>query len=293
MLESLSTEKRNQKTLNLDELSVQEILQIMNEEDENVPKAVGKALPSITKLVDEAVKVLNQGGRIVYAGAGTSGRLGVLDAVECYPTFSAKDEFVGLMAGGEKAFVRAVEGAEDSEELGRNDLKNINFSSKDIIIGIAASGRTPYVKGCLEYGSEVGAPTACVCCNIGSVLSKYADVPVEVDCGPEVLTGSTRLKSGTAQKLILNMISTTSMIKYGKVYKNLMVDLRCSNEKLQNRAIRIVSEATGVSFDEAKEFTKLSGGEVKTAIVMILVGCSAEKARERLKDAKGIVRKAI
>ena len=293
MLENLTTEKRNPKTQNLDQMSTGEFLMVMNEEDGKVAAAVKETLPDVEKAVKIIVKNLKNGGRIIYMGAGTSGRLGVLDAVECSPTFGTTYEVQGIIAGGEGAFVKAVEGAEDSKELAEKELKKLNIGKNDTIVGIAASGRTPYVIGGLEYARKAGADTVAVSCNKNAEISKYADVAIEVDCGPEVLTGSTRLKAGSAQKMILNMISTASMVGVGKVYGNLMVDVRATNEKLVERAKRIVMEATGASYEEAEKTLVLAKWHVKTAIVMILTGCEYEEAAQRLEKADGFVREAI
>ena len=293
MLENLITEKRNPKTQNLDQMSVSEFLNVMNEEDSKVAGAVKEALPEIEKAVKIIVKNFKNKGRLIYIGAGTSGRLGVLDAVECSPTFGTTDEVQGFIAGGEKAFVKAVEGAEDSKELAAEELKKLNVGKYDTLVGIAASGRTPYVIGGLEYARKSGADTVAVSCNKNAEISKYADVAVEVDCGPEVLTGSTRLKAGSAQKMILNMISTASMVGIGKVYGNLMVDVRATNEKLVERSKRIVMEATGAAYEEAEKTLSQAEGHVKTAIVMILAGCGYEEAVERLKKSEGFVREAV
>lgn len=241
-----------------------------------------------------AIASLEAGGRVFYTGAGTSGRLGVLDAAECPPTFGVSpDRIVGLIAGGEAAFLKAVEGAEDSRELGRGDLAAHKLERRDLVIGIAASGRTPYVLGALAYAREIGCRTAAISCNAGSEIGKAADLAVEVVVGPEVLTGSTRLKAGTAQKLILNMISTASMVGVGKAYQNLMVDVMQTNEKLHRRAEKIVMEATGVDRETAREKISAAGGSVKTAITMILAGCGAQEAADRLEKARGHVREAI
>ena len=293
MLENLMTEKRNPKTQNLDQMSAGEFLTVMNEEDGKVAAAVKETLPDVEKAVKTIVKNLKNGGRLIYMGAGTSGRLGVLDAVECSPTFGTTDEVQGIIAGGEGAFVKAVEGAEDSKDLAEKELKKLNIGKNDTIAGIAASGRTPYVIGGLEYARRVGADTVSISCNKNAEISKYADVAIEVDCGPEVLTGSTRLKAGSAQKMILNMISTASMVGVGKVYGNLMVDVRATNEKLVERAKRIVMEATGASYEEAERTLISAEWHVKTAIVMILAGCEYEEAAYRLEKADGFVREAI
>ena len=293
-LKNMSTETRNQNTMNLDTMTPLEVVTVMNSEDAKVPEAIKPALPNIAQCVTWAIESIENGGRIIYMGAGTSGRLGVLDAVECPPTFGVAPEVVvGLIAGGEKAFVKAVEGAEDSRQLGHDDLVNINLEKRDIVIGIAASGRTPYVLGGLAYAQEVGCHTVGISCNPGSAVGAAAELAIEVVPGPEVLTGSTRLKSGTCQKLILNMISTATMVGAGKAYQNLMVDVMQTNEKLVVRAQNIVMEATGCDRETAKEKIGLAGGNAKTAITMILADCDAEEAKARLAKAKGHVREAI
>jgi len=266
----------------------------MNEEDHKVAEAVKEALPAIAETIDAATAAIKSGGRLVYAGAGTSGRLGVIDAAECVPTFGVSPDVVmAIMAGGGRAMEQAVEGAEDSYEMAITDLKNINLSNHDVVVGIAASGRTPYVISALDYATEVGAFPVSISCNKNAIISNHAKVAIEVDAGPEVLSGSTRLKSGTAQKLILNMISTGTMVKCGKVYKNLMVDVLITNEKLRDRGCRIVTESTGVSHEEASKYLDEAGGKVKTAIVMILAACSLNEAQKRLDEAGGFVRKAV
>ncbi len=293
-LKNMSTETRNQNTMNLDIMTPLEVVTVMNQEDAKVPEAIKPALPNIAQCVTWAIQSIEAGGRIIYMGAGTSGRLGVLDAVECPPTFGVAPEVVvGLIAGGEKAFVKAVEGAEDSRELGRQDLVDINLEARDIVIGIAASGRTPYVLGGLAYAKEVGCHTVGISCNPGSAVGAAAELAIEVVPGPECLTGSTRLKSGTCQKLILNMISTATMVGCGKAYQNLMVDVMQTNEKLVVRAQNIVMEATGCDRETAAEKIGIAGGNAKTAITMILADCGLEEARERLAKAKGHVREAI
>lgn len=294
MLENLATEKRNSKTLRLDELTTSEILTIMNEEDTTVPQAIKQVLPTIEKIVSGVISAFRSGGRLIYLGAGTSGRLGVLDAVECVPTFGVEpSQVVGLIAGGEKAFVQAVEGAEDSKVLGETDLKELALTEKDYVIGIAASGRTPYVIGALDYANHVGARTAAVSCNADAAISKHAELAVEVMTGPEVLTGSTRLKAGTAQKLVLNMISTASMIGVGKIYKNLMVDVKPTNEKLVERAKRIIMEATDCDYETAAKFYQLADTHVKVAIVMLLTDSTKLEAIKKLEQANGFVRKTL
>ncbi len=293
-LEGLTTETRNDKTMRLDDMSVMEILQTMNEEDKRVPVAIEVVLPQIAKVIEQIVQSFNKGGRLVYMGAGTSGRLGVLDAAECVPTFGTEPEMVqGLIAGGMKAMTVAVEGAEDSRELGVADLKEIELTEKDIVIGIAASGRTPYVIGGLDYARSLGTVTATIACNKEAEISQHADFPIEVEVGPEILTGSTRLKSGTAQKLVLNMLSTVSMIGIGKVYKNLMVDVRPTNEKLVERSKRIIMQATECSADVAADYFAKAGENVKLAIVMILTGADKKEAEAKLVDAKGFIRQTL
>ena len=288
-IDNLGTEKRNPKTENLDSLSTLEILQIINEEDQNVLSTIKDALPNIDRLVQECIKAYNNGGRIIYVGAGTSGRLGLMDAVEVVPTYNS-DRFVGLIAGGEYAFVRAVEGAEDSKQLCVNDLKNINFNEKDILIGIAASGRTPYVIGGIEYAKQLGAVTGCVCCNYDSQIAKLVDYPVEVNAGPEVVTGSTRMKAGTCQKIILNMISTCTMIGVGKVYKNLMIDVRPTNEKLIERCRNIVMGCTGCDHDTADKVLNETENNTKLAVTMILFNKTKQEAMKALEEANGVIR---
>lgn len=293
-LKNMSTETRNPNTMQLDTMTPLEIVTVMNSEDAKVPEAIRPALLQIAQCVTWATESIENGGRIIYMGAGTSGRLGVLDAVECPPTFGVAPEVVvGLIAGGEKAFVKAVEGAEDSRELGHDDLVNIHLEGRDIVIGIAASGRTPYVLGGLAYAKEVGCHTVAISCNPGSAIGQAAELAIEVVPGPEVLTGSTRLKSGTCQKLILNMISTAAMVRSGKAYQNLMVDVMQTNEKLVVRAQNIVMEATGCDRETAAEMIARADGNAKTAITMILADCNVEEARSRLAAAKGHVREAI
>ena len=293
-LDNLLTEARNPQTMELDSMTPLEIVTAMNREDARVPESIRPQLPNIARCVAWATEAIRSGGRLIYMGAGTSGRLGVLDAVECPPTFGVSpDVVVGLIAGGERAFVKAVEGAEDSRELGRADLEAIGLTPKDLVVGIAASGRTPYVLGGLAYANSLGCKTAAISCNPGSALGKEARLAIEVAPGPECLTGSTRLKAGTAQKLILNMISTATMVGCGKAYSNLMVDVMQTNEKLVVRAQNIVMEATGVSRDSAKEAIALAGGSCKLAVTMILADCTVEEAKERLERCGGSVRQAV
>lgn len=289
-----TTESRNPRTQNLDELSIDELLATMNAEDARVPAAVAAALPAIGRAVQAASDALRAGGRLIYFGAGTSGRLGVLDAAECPPTFSASpDQVIGLLAGGNDAMFRAAEGAEDSAELGAADLAGIGLTAADVAVGIAASGRTPYVIGGLDYARGVGAVAVSIACNPDAAVSAHADIAIEVDNGPEVLTGSTRLKAGTSQKLILNMISTATMVQLGKTYGNLMVDVAPTNVKLVDRAVRIVREATGCEAAEARRALDESGNHAKTAIVMVLCGIDTAEARRRLDAANGFVRAAL
>ncbi len=293
-LKGMTTETRNPRTMQLDQMSELEIVTVMNEEDARVPLAIAKCLPQIAQAAAWAVEAFEQGGRLFYMGAGTSGRLGVLDAAECPPTFGVPQGMVvGLIAGGEKAFIVAVEGAEDSRELAVQDLQSHHLTAKDFVVGIAASGRTPYVLGGLDYARSVGCHTAAIACNPGSAVGKAADLAIEVNCGPEVLTGSTRLKSGTAQKLILNMISTASMVRIGKAYQNLMVDVMQTNEKLHTRAENIVMDATGVERSVARHAIDEAKGSVKTAITMLLADCDATEAARRLEASHGHVREAI
>lgn len=293
-LDKLTTEQRNERTMNLDTLPTIEILKLMNDEDQSVPSSVRKALPQIEKVVEAVKRSFQRGGHLIYMGAGTSGRLGVLDAAECVPTFSADPSIVqGLIAGGEKAMTEAVEGAEDSAQLGEEDLKRIQLTEKDTILGIAASGRTPYVIGALDYAKKIGATTASLACNKDSEISKHADIPIEVPVGPEVLTGSTRLKSGTAQKLVLNMISTASMIGIGKVYKNLMVDVKPTNDKLVERSKSIIMQAAECSYEKADQAFRDANENVKLAIVMVLTNLSKEEAQQKLDLANGFIRNII
>lgn len=293
-LDKLTTERRNPETMNLDGMSVAEMLTQMNQEDRKVPEAIEFALPNIEKAVKAAIASFEKGGRLIYMGAGTSGRLGVLDAAECVPTFGVSPEMViGLIAGGDQAMTVAVEGAEDSKTLGKEDLVALSLTDKDTVVGIAASGRTPYVIGGLEYAAQVGATTSTIACNFGSSISQYSQIPIEVDCGPEVLTGSTRLKAGTAQKLILNMISTTSMVGIGKAYQNLMVDVQPTNEKLEERSKRIIMEATECEYQAAETAFEAADKHVKLAIVMILTGSNKEEAKMKLEHAKGFIHQTL
>ena len=282
-LESLDTEKRNINTMNLDELSTVEIIAKINQEDKKIADCVEPAIAEIGKATDFAVGSIKSGGRLIYMGAGTSGRLGILDASECPPTYGVPfDMVIGIIAGGDRAIRKAVEGAEDSKELAVKDLKKIGFNEKDTLVGLAASGRTPYVIGGLEYARSIGAKTAAISCVQGAKISDMADAKIEVIVGAEAVTGSTRMKAGTAQKMVLNMISTTALVNIGKVYQNLMVDVATTNEKLKVRALNIVSEATGIEKESSKKLLEDSGYDVKVAIVMGLASVDASKARKTL-----------
>lgn len=293
-LASLSTEQRNPNSMNLDQMTPLEIATLMNSEDQNVISAIKEVLPQIGKAIELATSSLRDGGRIIYLGAGTSGRLGVLDAAECPPTFGVEPELVvGLIAGGKDAFLKAIEGAEDSKTLCEEELKDINLSAKDIVIGLAASGRTPYVVYGLKYANAIGCNTVAIACSRNSEIGREAKLAIEPITGAEVLTGSTRLKAGTAQKLILNMISTGSMVGIGKVYQNLMVDVQQTNEKLVVRAQNITMEATGCTREVARQTLENANGSVKTAILMIMLNLDFETAQEKLKGSNGVIRKVI
>jgi N-acetylmuramic acid 6-phosphate etherase len=293
-LNTILSESRNPETLNIDLLSTEAILQKINEEDQKVALAIKPALHNIGIAVDNIVEAIKNKGRLIYLGAGTSGRLGILDAVECIPTFSIeKNVVIAIIAGGEKAIKVAVEGAEDDQQAAIGDLKAINFNAKDVLVGIAASGRTPYVISALKYAQLIGAKSVAVSCNPNSAIGKEADVDICAAVGPEVLTGSTRMKSGTAQKLILNMLSTASMIKIGKTYQNLMVDVHASNKKLYARALLIVMQATDCDEHTATGALQAAGNEAKVAIMMILTGVDAGEAMSLLKQNDGFLRKAV
>jgi N-acetylmuramic acid 6-phosphate etherase len=293
-LEELTTELQNEDTQQLDRLSVREILRLMNEEDKKVPYAVERVLDQVADAVGLIVESLENGGRLFYFGAGTSGRLGILDASECPPTFGTDPELVqGVIAGGPAAMVRAIEGAEDSPELGRQDVHTYGVKAGDVVVGIAASGRTPYVIGALREARRLNAATIALSCNEHALIDAFADVAINVVVGPEVLTGSTRLKAGSAQKLVLNMLTTATMIKLGKVYGNLMVSVQATNVKLRERVKRIVMEVTGASYAEAERLAELANGDAKTAIVMKLTGRGAEEARRLLDEAGGRIRDVL
>lgn len=293
-LSTLITEQRNPNSMHVDSLSALEIVQLMNEEDKQVPLAIEKCLPQIAQAVERIVAAFQQGGRLVYIGAGTSGRLGVLDASECPPTFGVSPEMVkGIIAGGERALRHPIEGAEDSKTQAVVDLQTIQFSSKDVLVGIAASGRTPYVIGALEYAKSLGSVTVSIASNPNSAMANIVDIAIDTVVGPEVLTGSSRLKSGTAQKLVLNMLTTASMILIGKCYQNLMVDVQASNEKLKARAIRIVMQATDCDKTLAEETLKLADQNAKLAIMMILSGLDRAQAEALLEKHHGKLQLAL
>ncbi len=291
MLDKISTERRNEKSLNLDTMTIMEALTLMNNEDMQVIYAVKSQLGNIEQAIEFTTNSLRNGGRIIYMGAGTSGRLGLLDAVECPPTFGVDPSVVvGLLAGGENAFIKAVEGAEDNREQGIQDLKSINISKNDTLIGIAASGRTPYVVAGLEYAQSIGVKTVAISSSKKPEIGNHAQVSIELICGPEVLTGSTRLKSGTSQKMVLNMISTISMRGIGKVYQNLMVDLKPTNDKLIERSKLVIMEATGADYQVASAMFELSEKSVKIAIVMIQHNCRREEAIKIIEKNKGFIK---
>ncbi|MFC6121697.1 N-acetylmuramic acid 6-phosphate etherase [Phytobacter sp. SCO41] len=293
-LGALVSETRNPETMDLDALTTIELVNRFNQQDTLVAQAVKATLPEVAKAVDAAALALKAGGRIIYMGAGTSGRLGVLDASECPPTFGVPHGLVvGLIAGGPGALLKAVEGAEDNAQLGEDDLKALSLNAADLVVGLAASGRTPYVIGGLKYANAVGCSTVAISCNPDSPIAHEADIAISPVVGPEALTGSTRLKSGTAQKLVLNMISTGAMVKFGKVYQNLMVDMKATNIKLVDRACRMVVEATGVTRDVAESVLKQTDFDVKPAILMVLTGLDAPAARAKLTAHQGFLRAAL
>ncbi|MFS0821228.1 N-acetylmuramic acid 6-phosphate etherase [Bacillus sp. 1P02SD] len=293
-IEALTTEMRNENSVDIDQMATREILKTINDEDKTVAYSVEAVLPEIAATVDIVYESLLKGGRLFYVGAGTSGRLGILDAVECPPTYSTPHELVqGIMAGGNRALVEAVEGAEDDPQLGAKDLSAKNLTENDVVVGIAASGRTPYVVGALQYARQIGAKTISLSSNQDSIISRYSDISIEVMTGPEVITGSTRMKAATAHKLILNMITTSSMIKLGKVYENLMVDVNASNVKLKERAKNIVSTITNEAYTKVEEILEVTNYEVKPAIVMIKAGVNLEVAKSCIEMANGFVRNAI
>ncbi|SFV28924.1 N-acetylmuramic acid 6-phosphate etherase [Devosia crocina] len=293
-LGQLVSEARNPDTMQIDLMSSEQIVAAMNAEDARVAGAVKAELPHVARAVDRIVEAFRAGGRLIYIGAGTSGRLGVLDASECPPTFGVPGEMVvGLIAGGDRALRHPVEGAEDDPSEGRKDLERIETTAQDVVVGIAVSGRTPYVIGALEHARTVGATTVALSCNPDSTIAKMADIAISPLVGPEALTGSTRLKSGTAQKLVLNMLTTASMIRIGKSYENLMVDLSVSNEKLMARATRILVDVTGCSAEEARTYLAQSRNNVKLALLMALTGLSAAKGEAVLAHNGGLLRRAV
>lgn len=293
-LSNLVTESRDHHSEHIDTLSTLEMLKVINNEDKKVPFAVEATLPHIARLVDKVVTAFSQGGRLIYCGAGTSGRLGILDASECPPTYGTPhDMVIGLIAGGHKAILQAVENAEDNVQLGAEDLRQLNFNAKDVLVGIAASGRTPYVIGALEYARSLGAVTGAISCNPDSPIAQRADIAITPIVGPEVVTGSSRMKAGTAQKLVLNMITTGAMIKMGKVFGNLMVDVEATNAKLIERQIRIVMQATECERATAEQALAQCRRHCKTAILMILAGVNAQQATQLLAQNKGFIRQAL
>ncbi|WP_282941107.1 N-acetylmuramic acid 6-phosphate etherase [Paenibacillus sp. RC67] len=293
-LEGLTTEMRNTATANLDQLSVIDVLRLMNAEDKKVAFAVEEQLKPIATAVEIIVAGLKQGGRLFYFGAGTSGRLGVLDASECPPTFGTNPAMIqGIIAGGRRALTEAIEGAEDSTSAGVEAVNHVGVTIQDVVVGIAASGRTPYVKGVLERAKAIGASTVLVSCNNESEINELADVAINVVVGPEVVTGSTRLKAGTAQKMVLNMLTTAAMIGLGKVYENLMINVQSTNYKLKERVKRIVMEATGVNYEEAERVSEAANGDARLAILMQMTGIPAQEAEALLHDADGNIREAM
>ena len=293
-LTKLTTEQSNAHTANLDEMSPLQIVQAMNREDATVPLAIEKELPIIAKVIEVTAVKLSNTGRLLYIGAGTSGRLGVLDAAECPPTFYTDPEMVqGLIAGGEKAMFKAIEGAEDSEQLGQQALQEIHLTKNDVVVGIAASGRTPYVIGALKYALEIGATTVALSCNKNAEISQYAQHAIEVPVGPEVLTGSTRLKAGTAQKLVLNMISTGTMIQLGKAYNNLMIDVQPTNSKLVERAKYILMQITNVSYERAEQLLTMTDYRIKPAMLMEMANVDLETAGKLLENSRNKVKEAL
>lgn len=293
-LSRLTTEGRNTASADIDMLDTEAMLRVINREDQKVALAVEKTIPAIAQAVDAIVAAFQKGGRLIYCGAGTSGRLGILDASECPPTYGTpREQVVGLIAGGHRAILQAVENAEDSLTLGVDDLKALNFNANDILVGIAASGRTPYVTAAMQYAQKLGATTVALTCNAGSEMAQIADIAIVPVVGAEVVTGSSRMKAGTAQKLVLNMLTTGAMIRSGKVYGNLMVDVEATNQKLVQRQINIVMEATDCDSETATQALKACDGHCKTAIVMVLGGLSADQAARLLADNGGFIRQAL
>ncbi|AUI87535.1 N-acetylmuramic acid 6-phosphate etherase [Vibrio azureus] len=293
-LNQLVTERRNTASLEIDNLSTLDMLKVINQEDKQVAFAVENELPQIARAVDAINTSFSNGGRLIYIGAGTSGRLGILDASECPPTYgTSPDLVIGLIAGGHQAILKAVENAEDDASQGETDLKQLNLTHRDIVVGIAASGRTPYVLGGLNYANAIGATTVSIACNPESAMAETATIAIEPIVGPEVVTGSSRMKAGTAQKMVLNMLSTGAMIRNGKVFGNLMVDVEATNAKLVQRQVNIVVEATGASYSDAEQALNDCERNCKTAIFMILSGLDAQKAKRKLTEHNGFIRKAL
>ncbi len=293
-LSQMITEGRNPASQNIDELSTEAMLRVINDEDKKVALAIEAIVPQIAAAVDAICAAFQAGGRLIYCGAGTSGRLGILDASECPPTFGTpREQVIGLIAGGHTAILQAVENAEDNREQGAQDLKDIHFSRHDVLVGIAASGRTPYVLGALAYANELGATTVSLTCNPGSAMSQVAAIALTPVVGPEVVTGSSRMKAGTAQKLVLNMLTTGSMIRSGKVYGNLMVDVEATNQKLVQRQVNIVMQATDCDEATASAALTACGGHCKTAILMVLADLAADEAKALLSQHQGFIRQAL
>ncbi|MBN9928434.1 N-acetylmuramic acid 6-phosphate etherase [Pantoea agglomerans] len=293
-LSQMITEGRNPASQNIDELSTEAMLHVINDEDKKVALAVEAIVPQIAAAVDAICAAFQAGGRLIYCGAGTSGRLGILDASECPPTFGTpREQVIGLIAGGHTAILQAVENAEDNREQGAQDLKDIHFSHHDVLVGIAASGRTPYVLGALAYANELGATTVSLTCNPGCAMSQVAAIALTPVVGPEVVTGSSRMKAGTAQKLVLNMLTTGSMIRSGKVYGNLMVDVEATNQKLVQRQVNIVMQATDCDDATASAALTACGGHCKTAILMVLADLAADEAKALLSQHQGFIRQAL
>jgi N-acetylmuramic acid 6-phosphate etherase len=292
--ENRRSELRNPASKNLDRLNALQIVRLMNREDRTVAVAIGHALPAIARAVEAIVKAIHGGGRLIYVGAGSSGRIAVLDAAECPPTFGTSPKLVqALVAGGHRAVTGAVEGAEDSPANAARDLRTIKLTKKDIVAGICASGTTPYVLGALRYALRVGAATIAITVNRNTLVARLANIPIATDVGPEVLTGSTRLKSGTSQKMVLNMLTTAAMARLGHVYENLMIDVQASNRKVSQRMVRILAEASGKNMSAAEHALRQSGHNLRVALVMLKLQLSAKEATKRLRDAKGNLRASL
>jgi N-acetylmuramic acid 6-phosphate etherase len=292
--ENRRSELRNPASKNLDRLSALQIVRLMNREDRKVAVAVGRSLPAIARAVDLIVEAVEGGGQLIYVGAGSSGRIAVLDAAECPPTFGTSPKLVQtLIAGGRRAITRAVEGAEDSPANAERDLRKIKLTQNDVVAGICASGTTPYVLGALGYASKIGAATIAITVNRNTPVARLADVLIATDVGPEILTGSTRLKSGTSQKMVLNMLSTAAMTRLGHVYENLMIDVKASNRKVSQRMVRILADASGKSLSASEHALRQAGHNLRAALVMLKLGVDAPDAAKRLRDAKGHLRAAL